>query len=210
MTALAGTDAVGTSAAAPALAVAADTILSVEDLVAGYRRPVVGPVSFHVSAGESVGVRGPNGAGKSTLLKAIGGTARIFSGRVVRHRPGLRVAHQQQNPLPLEDIPLSGRELLRLTAATVAGLPDWILPLVDRRLDRLSGGQLQFLQVWACLTAPVDLVLLDEPTNNLDIKGTAHMIDALAHMRNGPALVTISHDPEFLEAVCTRVVEIGA
>jgi len=185
-------------------------LLSVEALVAGYGRPVVGPVSFDIRQGEAIGIRGPNGAGKSTLLKAIGGTTRIFSGAVVRHRAGLRIAHQQQNPLPLEDIPLSGRELLRLTGASEAALPDWISPLVGRRLDRLSGGQLQFLQVWACMKAPVDLVLLDEPTNNLDPKGARHMAEVLLDMRGGPALAIISHDPAFLAAVCTRIVEIGS
>ena len=185
-------------------------LLSVEALVAGYRRPVVGPVIFDIRQGEAIGIRGPNGAGKSTLLKAIGGTARIFSGAIVRRRAGLRIAHQQQNPLPLEDIPLSGRELLRLTDAPEAALPDWISPLVGRRLDRLSGGQLQFLQVWACLKAPVDLVLLDEPTNNLDPKGARHMGEELLKMRDGPAVVIISHDAAFLASVCTRIVEIGS
>ncbi|HTS53443.1 MAG TPA: ATP-binding cassette domain-containing protein [Burkholderiales bacterium] len=181
--------------------------LEVEALSAGYTHPVVGPLSFSVRLGDILGIRGPNGSGKSTLLNAIAGSARIFSGRVVK-RPGLRVSHQQQGALPLNDVPLSGRELLGLTGATGESLPAWIKPCVRRRLDRLSGGQLQFLQVWACLTAPVDLILLDEPTNNVDPPGVQHMAEELTRMRSSQAAMVISHDQRFLERVCTRVIDL--
>lgn len=185
----------------------ADVFLEVNGLSAGYARPVVGPVSFSVRLGDIIGIRGPNGAGKSTLLNAIAGGARIFAGRVSK-RPGLRVSHQQQSPLSLDDVPLSGQELLGLTGATSESLPTWLKPFVKRRLDRLSGGQLQFLQVWACLTAPVDLILLDEPTNNVDPPGVEHMADELIRMRASRAAIVISHDRRFLERVCTRSIEL--
>jgi ATPase subunit of ABC transporter with duplicated ATPase domains len=184
-------------------------LLRVEAVQAGYRTPVMGPVTLHVAAGELVGLRGANGAGKSTLLKAIAGSARIFSGRVTR-RQGLRVSHQHQNPLPLESVPLCGRELLALTGAPCTGLPPWIAQVIDRRLDKLSGGQLQFLQVWAALEAPADLVLLDEPTNNLDRDGVAYLKEALRERRGARAVLLISHEPQFLAAVSDRIVEIGA
>ena len=184
-----------------------ERLLTVEALRAGYRVAVTAAVSFTVGPGEVIGIRGPNGAGKSTILKAIAGTARIFGGRVVR-APGLRIAHQQQNPLPLEDIPISGRELLVLTGGDAKSLPAWIAPLIDRRLDRLSGGQLQFLQVWACLTAPADLVLLDEPTNNVDRAGAGYLAEAFAHVRDRRAIVVISHDADFLQRVSQRIVDV--
>jgi zinc transport system ATP-binding protein len=110
--------------------------------------------------------------------------------------------------LPLDDVPLSGQELLGLTGATGESLPAWIKPFVKRRLDRLSGGQLQFLQVWACLTAPVDLILLDEPTNNVDLPGVEHMAEELTRMRASRAAMVISHEQRFLERVCTRVIDL--
>ena len=183
-------------------------LLTVQRLSAGYTRPVVGPITLSVCLGDVMGIRGPNGSGKSTLLNAIAGSAKIFSGRVEK-RPGLRVSHQQQSPLPLEHVPLSGQELLTLTGASGESLPSWIKPLVKRRLDRLSGGQLQFLQVWACLKAPVDLILLDEPTNNLDPPGIEHMAKELIRMRLSHAVLIISHDQHFLERVCTHVVEVS-
>jgi len=184
-----------------------DRLLDVEGLRAGYTQPVVGPVNFSVCLGDVVGVRGPNGSGKSTLLNAIAGGAKIFAGHVQK-RPGLRLSHQQQSALPLDNVPLSGHELLALTGANEESLPAWIKPHVRRRLDRLSGGQLQFLQVWACLAAPVDLILLDEPTNNIDPPGVEHMVDEIVRMRASRAALVISHDQRFLDRVCTRVLDL--
>lgn len=186
-----------------------DILLDAHDLQAGYSRPVMQPVSLQLRAGEIVGIRGPNGSGKSTLLKAIAGSATVFAGRIVR-RPGLRVAHQHQNPLPLENVPLSARELLQLTHASAEGLPPWIAPLLSRRLDRLSGGQLQFLQVWACLRAPIDLVLLDEPTNNVDRGGIDFLLETIRALKGTLAVVLVSHEPRFLEAVSDRILDVQA
>jgi ATPase subunit of ABC transporter with duplicated ATPase domains len=184
-----------------------DALLVVEELSAGYGRPVVGPVSFSVHRGDVIGVRGPNGAGKSTLLNAIAGGARIFSGSIHR-RPILRVSHQQQAALPLDNVPLSGRELLALTGADARGLPDWIKPLVGKRLDRLSGGQLQFMQIWACLSAPVDIILLDEPTNNVDPHGVQHLQNQIHSMSPSHAMLVISHDYAFLDKICNRTLNL--
>jgi len=185
-----------------------EALLVVTNLSAGYERPVVGPVSFSVHRGEIISVRGPNGSGKSTLLNALAGGARIFSGSV-RRTPGVRVSHQQQAALPLDDVPLSGRELLALTGADARGLPEWIAPLVTKRLDRMSGGQLQFMQVWACLKAPVDVVLLDEPTNNVDPQGVQHLQRQLAAMKATHAILVISHDHAFLDGISTRTLSLG-
>jgi len=184
-------------------------LLRVEELSAGYTRPVVGPISFSVDRGEVISVRGPNGSGKSTLLNALVGGAYIFSGAVHR-RPGLRISHQQQAALQLDNVPLSGRELLALTGADARELPDWIAPLVGKRLDRLSGGQLQFMQVWACLKAPVDVVLLDEPTNNVDPEGVQHLQIQIAAMKPTHAILVISHDRAFLDGISTRTIDLGS
>jgi zinc transport system ATP-binding protein len=180
-----------------------------EQLEVGYERVLVGPLSFTAGVGEVVGLAGPNGAGKSTLLKALIGGARIFGGRIER-RPGLRVSQQEQGFESLAGFPLSGAELLALTAAPAQGLPTWLLPKLGERLDRLSGGQMQLLRVWACLMAPADLVLLDEPTNNLDRDGTAFLEAVLARHCADRAIIVVSHDARFLRAVASDVIEIGA
>jgi zinc transport system ATP-binding protein len=185
-----------------------EPLLSAAALSAGYERPVVGPVNLAVWRGDVLTVRGANGSGKSTLLNALAGGAHIFSGAVTK-QPGLRISHQQQAALPLNHVPLSGRELLALTGAEPNHLPQWIAPLVDRRLDRLSGGQLQFLQVWACLAAPVDLVLLDEPTNNVDPAGVQHLRSQIIELRQSRGFLVVSHDQSFLDDVGTHTLRLG-
>ena len=62
----------------------ADVLLGVEALCVGYDRPVLGPLSLNLHAGQVLGVVGPNGCGKSTLLGALTGAARIHGGRILR------------------------------------------------------------------------------------------------------------------------------
>ncbi|MDD3353156.1 ATP-binding cassette domain-containing protein [Zoogloea sp.] len=185
-----------------------EPLLQVESLCAGYTAAVAGPFSFSVGRGEILGLAGPNGAGKSTLLKALWGGVRVFSG-AVRKAPGLQISHQAQGFDDLRGVPLTGRELLALTGASEAGLPPWLAGRLEARLDRLSGGQLQFLRLWACLAAPADLILLDEPTNNLDKAGVAHLVDWLGKAHGEQGIVLVSHDHGLIDAVCTRVVSVG-
>ena len=186
-----------------------NTLITFDAVVAGYAAPVVGPVSFAVARGEVVGIGGANGAGKSTLLKALTGGARIFSGEVLK-MPGLAISHQHQGFDLGDECPLTGQELLALTGACPDGLPEWLADRLDQRIDRLSGGQLQFLRLWACLTAPADLVVLDEPTNNLDRAGVAHLEQALARRDPARALIIVSHDARFEKAVCDRVISVSS
>ena len=185
-------------------------LLQAHGLVAGWRTPATQPIDLVLQAGEIVGLTGPNGVGKSTLLAAIAGRARVFDGRLEK-RPNLRIAVQTQEVPPVAGLPLSGRELLALTEASPAGLPAWLADRLEQRLDRLSGGQRHYLALWAVLQAPADLVLLDEPTNNLDAAGVRHLT---AHLhdraRDGSGIVVVSHDAAFVAAACDRVVTLEA
>lgn len=181
--------------------------IELRDVRAGYDQPVVGPISLRIERGRIVALWGPNGSGKTTLLNTISGGARVFEGAVLR-RPGLRVSHQHQNALPISGIPLSGRELMVLTGADPAAVPAAVVPLLRRRLSDLSGGQLQLLQVLACLLAPVDLVLLDEPTNNVDGQGVAYLERALTEARPARTVLLVSHDRRFVEAVSDQIIEL--
>lgn len=186
---------------------ARDALVVLDRVEAGYEHPVVGPVSFAIRPGEVVAIWGPNGSGKSTLFNAITGVAHVFAGSIAR-RPGLKVSHHAQHPLPLKDVPLSGRELLALTRADLENLPEVVRPLLPRRLSELSGGQIQILSVWASLAAQVDLVLLDEPTINLDPTGVALLETALRGRPSSRAVALISHDRRFVDAMASRVVEL--
>ena len=183
-----------------------DLLIRAKALVAGWERPATAPLEFALESGRILGLTGANGVGKTTLLSALAGRARVFSGVLETH-PGLRLALQTQDVPPVEGVPLSGRELLALTGSASDGLPPWLVGRLDERLDRLSGGQRHYLALWAVLQAPADIVLLDEPTNNLDAAGVEHLASALRQLAgSGTGIVVVSHDHEFIEAVCDQVI----
>ena len=184
-------------------------LLRLETVTAGYARPVIRDVSFAVARGQVLGLGGPNGAGKSTLLRAITGCARVFAGQIVRAE-GLTVAHHWQRPELPPELPLLGREMLPLLGAEPGRAHPMVAPLMDRPLNRLSGGQFQLLQAAACLAGAADLVLLDEPTNNLDGRALDALSDMLSGLDPARAVIVVSHEKAFLERHCTGLVEVAA
>ncbi|SDW77274.1 ATP-binding cassette domain-containing protein [Thiocapsa roseopersicina] len=195
-------------------------LLRVEGLVAGYGRPVVGPLSLDVFPGEVVGLWGANGCGKSTLLNAIADRADLLAGRILR-MPGLVIAYQAQQPIRLPSMPVTGRELLRFTGTSLQEMPAALQAVSRQRIDRLSGGQYQLLCVWAAIAGRADLILLDEPTNNLDPEREALLTEMLTPSRlarrdtSGARLLPdrgvllVSHERRFLEDACSRMIEIA-
>lgn len=182
-------------------------LLCVHELVAGYRKPVTRPVSFRLDEGEVIGLWGHNGCGKSTLLKALSGQARCFSGDIEK-RPGLTLDYQMQQPVRLDEMPLNGHEFLRFAGASREPAPARLRQWLERRIDRLSGGQFQLLTLWAVLGGNADLVLLDEPTNNLDPEGQHLLSEILQNEQGRRSVLMVSHEREFLQAACSRVIEL--
>jgi len=184
-------------------------LLRAREVTVGYGAPVLGPLSFTVGRGEIVGLWGHNGSGKSTLLKALAGSARLFSGTLEK-AAGLTLGYQAQRPTRLEEMPLRGWEYLRYAGADREPPPERLRAWLDQRIDRLSGGQFQLLNVWAILGGHADLVLLDEPTNNLDPAGEALLAAILRAEQGRRAVLLVSHERAFLDSACHRVLEVGA
>lgn len=182
-------------------------LLAVRGLEAGYAVPIVGPASFEVAPGEVLGLVGPNGSGKSTLLKAIADDARVFAGEISM-KAGLHVAWMEQQAVRLPEMPFSGREYLHFADADneppLPPMLDWL----GQRIDSLSGGQFQLLRCWAALACDAELVMLDEPTNNLDIESEQALTQALNREYAGRSVLLVSHDREFLKRVCDRVLDV--
>jgi ABC-2 type transport system ATP-binding protein len=183
-------------------------LIHVTGLEAGYEAPVVGPVSFFVEPGEVFGLVGPNGSGKSTILKAIAGHVRVFDGNI-ELSPDLKVAWMDQQPVRLPEMPFSAREYLHYAEASREDPPAHLANWLDRRVDSLSGGQFQLLGCWTVLGSRADLLLLDEPTNNLDVESEQALIDILSHKQDRRGVLLVSHDRNFLDQVCDRILEVG-
>lgn len=183
-------------------------LLTLDHLVAGYEHPITAPCSFTLQHGEVVGLHGPNGVGKSTLLNVLAGGAQIHAGNLQR-APGLLLRHLPQRPKRPVEAPLSGHDLLRCMAAESLPPPPRLAAKLNARIDRLSGGEYQLLCLWACLGGDADLVLLDEPTNNLDREHTGLAAEEIDAERGRRATVVVSHDAEFLQQVCTRIIHVA-
>ena len=188
-------------------------------------RIAVGPrlllddVTLGIEDGLRVGVLGPNGAGKSTLLAALAGAREVDGGRVTR-AGGTRVAMLRQ----ADDLP--GTTTVRRAVHGGAPEHEWasdpavrdihagLLADIDpgTEVAALSGGQRRRVALAAVLTCPADVLLLDEPTNHLDVEGVdwlaRHLNARFASRRSAGALVVVTHDRWFLDAICTNVWEV--
>jgi zinc transport system ATP-binding protein len=105
-------------------------------------------------------------------------------------------------------MPLTGVDIVRAAGADQREAPPALKAVLNRRIDALSGGQYQLLCVWAALGSATDLVLLDEPTNNLDPRTEALLIEILAAERGHRAVLLVSHEQRFLDAACSRVLTV--
>ncbi|WP_273168312.1 ABC-F family ATP-binding cassette domain-containing protein [Actinomyces israelii] len=183
-------------------------------------RLLLDDVTLGIDDGSRVGVLGPNGAGKSTLLAALAGAREVDGGRVTRSG-GTRVAMLLQSdgfaPGDTVRIAVHGRapEHEWASRAQVRDIHAGLLADLDldRPVSALSGGQRRRVALAAVLTAPADVVILDEPTNHLDVEGVdwlaRHLGARFAGRRASTgALVTVTHDRWFLDAVCTNVWEV--
>ena len=188
-------------------------LVNLERAVKAYgQRPLLNGVSAGVAAGDRIGIVGRNGAGKSTLLAVLAGTEALDSGRATRTR-GLRIGALGQRSeltgtvasIVVGDLPEHAWAASPRTRSVLAAL----LPGVDLGgpADRLSGGESRRVALASVLISEHDLLLLDEPTNHLDVEA----IDWLAqHLAGRPeALVAVTHDRWFLDAVCNRTWELA-
>ncbi|MBV9097446.1 MAG: ABC-F family ATP-binding cassette domain-containing protein [Frankiaceae bacterium] len=175
---------------------------------------VLRDVSLGVAEGERIGVVGRNGGGKSTLLRILARDEDIDAGRVT-HAGGLVVGRLgQHDSLPPDatvlrcvvgDLPeheWAGDARVR---AVLAGLLTGID--AEALVRTLSGGERRRVALAAFLVADPALLLLDEPTNHLDIEAIAWLAEWLQQRRG--ALVVVTHDRWFLDAVCLRTWEVG-
>ncbi len=189
--------------------------------------PVLEDVTLSVREREFASIVGPNGAGKSTLLKLILGLLHPKTGEVqvfgerptkVRQRIGYTPQHAQYDPLfPISvlEVVLMGRlekhwggrysradkEVARHALKEVA-LED----LEKRPFGELSGGQRQRVLIARSLVGEPDLLLLDEPTANVDAKLETQLLTLLEELNQRMTILLVSHDLGFVSSVVESVI----
>jgi len=187
-----------------------------EDVTLGYgRQRVLQGLTFTLYDGDFLGLVGPNGSGKSTIVKALLGILKPLAGRIVYERAlhdELRFGYVPQRQTLDELFPLSVGEIVRMGRYKAAGpihrlggddvraVADAlaavdIAHLTDRRYRELSGGQRQRTLIARALAAGANCLVLDEPTNGMDLGSQKAILELIMRLHDEGSLtvVFVSH-----------------
>ncbi|RDH75466.1 ABC transporter ATP-binding protein [Mycolicibacterium moriokaense] len=190
-------------------------LINVERATLGYgTRTLLDAVSLGVDEGDAIGVVGRNGDGKSTLLQVLTESREPDSGRV-SHTSGLSVGYLRQSDdfaagATVREVIVGGRpdhiwaaepETRSVVEHLLAGVD------LDTAVSQLSGGERRRTALAAVLIAGHDVLVLDEPTNHLDVEVIGWLATHLSGRRS-QALVVVSHDRWFLDAVTAKTWEV--
>ncbi|MDP3759523.1 MAG: energy-dependent translational throttle protein EttA [Ramlibacter sp.] len=176
-------------------------------------RVLIDNLSFKVPAGAIVGIIGPNGAGKSTLFKLIGGKEQPDSGEVkIGSTVKMAFVDQHRDELEnqktvWEDIS-GGLDILnvgkfQMASRAYAGRFNFNGGDQQKRVGTLSGGERGRLHLAKTLIAGGNVLLLDEPSNDLDVETLRALEDALLEFAG--SVMVISHDRWFLDRIATHI-----
>ncbi len=209
-------------------------MIHVQELTCGYGAVrVLEGVTFHVAPGEMLGVLGPNGSGKTTLLHVLAGVLQPVGGRVRVAGQDLRATSARWRARRMASVPqksvvtfpfrtlsvvLMGRYpyLSRwggytardLDAAVEAMEQTATLPLADRLISEVSGGEAQRVIIARALAQDPEILLLDEATSSLDVARKIQVFDLLRrkNREEGTTVICAMHDLNLAALYCDRLV----
>jgi len=211
-------------------------VIQIENLAKEYQGSdgtiirAVNNISMSVAAGEIVGLLGANGAGKTTTLRIIATLLRPTSGRAevcghdsITDPVGVRQSLGYVSATTGVPDRLTARELLTsfgrlhgLEEDAIRDRLDWLITTlslrdyIDRPAGRLSSGQRQRISLGRALVHNPPALVLDEPTNALDVVGSRDLLDTLGHLReSGHAILLSTHRLHEIEHRCDRFVIIN-
>ena len=190
-------------------------ILSLDKITKAYgERKVFDEADFFLEDGEKVGIIGINGTGKSTLLKIMAGLEQPDSGKVIRANH-IVISYLKQQPDFRENETIleyvlreadMGHEQNNLESQAKTMLMNLEITDINQKIGELSGGQKKRVSLVAALLEPADILVLDEPTNHIDNAMSDWLENYLKKYKG--ALIMVTHDRYFLDAVCNRIVEV--
>jgi zinc transport system ATP-binding protein len=192
--------------------------------------------SFHIHKGEFVAMVGPNGSGKTTVLKLLFGLVAPSSGTIellgaASDKGGRgqgkdnnlpKVAYVPQQPPADHLFPITVRDIVRMgLLRPLKGYPKdsafvgeamektGIADLAARQYRSLSGGQKRRALVARALAAKPELLVLDEPTANMDSESETRLYETLGSFKGKTTILIVTHDTEFVTSLTDRVLCLG-
>ena len=191
-----------------------DSVIRAEGVAKGYGdRVLFEEMSFSVPPGAVVGIVGPNGAGKTTLFRLITGEEQPDQGRLILGQT-VKLAYVDQARSDLDPAKTvwesisGGQDQIALGKALVnsrayAARFNFFGPDQQKQVGSLSGGERNRLHLARMLRGEANVILLDEPTNDLDVNTMRALEDAID--RYAGCVLVISHDRWFLDRVATHI-----
>ena len=205
-----------------------DSVIKIRDVHFSYGGPpILENIELDIQAKEFVGMVGPNGSGKTTLLRIILGLINPDRGSVEvlgkpAHQGVKEIGYMPQLtpfsrdfPISVEETVLMGRlgktssiglfskEDKRLAAESMEAVE--VLDLSKRPIGSLSGGQLQRVLIARALTCNPEIMILDEPTANVDMKVEKDIFDLLKKLNEKITIIVVTHDIGFISQYITKV-----
>ena len=173
---------------------------------------IVQNVSLAIKRSEIVTLIGPNGAGKSTIVKLLSGLLSPTSGTVTL-QSNLRIGYMPQRLNIDSTLPMDVRRFLALGNHDDGCVQDAIDRLglkrvISRQLSRLSGGEWQRVLLARCVLRQPDLLILDEPTQGVDVHGQAELYELITQIRDDfhCGVLLVSHDLHLVMAKTDTVI----
>lgn len=205
-----------------------ESVIEINNLSFKYDRPIIlKDVTLDIKQGEFIGIVGPNGGGKSTLLKLIlgllkpvAGTVKVMGKHPVKGRSQIGyvtqyVEFEKSFPITVLETVLMGRissssslwsySQQDVLLAEKALKETEIENLKARSLNTLSGGQLQRVLIARALIGDPSILILDEPTSNVDSRMEEDIFDLLKKLNQKSTIIVVSHDIGFISGYVNRV-----
>lgn len=188
-------------------------LLEAKDLSFGYDKndPLFEKVSFTLAPGDIVGIVGPNGKGKSTLMNVLAGELTPDQGEIRTH-PLVKFGHFGQTNVKrldegsniYEEIFSANEELTQTEVRSICGAMLFSEDDAFKNISVLSGGEKSRVLLGKILAQPCNILLLDEPSNHLDLESVQVFCEEVQKFAGG--VVIISHDEGILSQLCDKLI----
>ena len=188
-----------------------DTPIEVNNLVVGYDKPILNPISFSLKKDETFALVGKNGIGKSTIIKTILGEIESLGGEVkissnVDFLYFSQDSEYDSNITPFEIIKEDFYDLDNKDCRSILAKVGIVGDMVNKKMSELSGGEQTKVRLARLSMFKSNLLILDEPSNNLDKDAKQSLIDAINRYEG--VILLVSHEKDFLNGFKHRVIDV--